>query len=203
MEKHVNLDRLREIFRKRKPRVLNPPPAAVTIVGFNVRPRNKSRSPNVKTRRSALRFNNKGSPPKTKRNYSNLSKNEIQRLINSGANNRNELENLWVKKTVNENSFHSIRKILDSGAIHSKKHYRALENAWLNKIIKHGTAHNLNQAMKNNGGRYSTVIANAWSLRRIPTRQLSSLVNKVPQTTRMGYNTAKALYNELERRHNK
>lgn len=205
---HLNMERMRRRWKKflEKPRVLNPQPAAVTIVGFNVRNMNRRRSPNVKSKRGTLRINNnrggRASPIPRKKNYSNMSKSEIQRLINSGANNRNELENIWVKKTAEQNSFNTIRKILNSGAITSRKHYTVLENAWLNKIIKYGTAHNLNQAMKS-GSKYSNLISNTWSLRRIPTIKLISLVNRVPPTTQMGYNTAKALRNELERRRTK
>lgn len=171
--------------------------ALVTVHGFNVRstiPHSRSRSP--QRRNSALRVNT--SPPRSRMpNYSGLTKNELQKLINRGA---VHLENLWIQKTAEQNSFKNLRKILDSGAIRSRRHYMALENAWFNKLVKYGTVNNLNAAMKANG-RYASAIANAWSLRRIPKKNLSRLVNRgIPATTRMGYNTALALASELKRR---
>jgi len=196
--------RLRNAYARmkvNKKRTPNPLPAMVTIQGFNVRatPKNlpKPRSP----RKSALRVNVVAPPPQPRiKNYSKLSKNEIQRMINSGSNNRRMLEKIWLNKTIEQNSFNNIRKILDSGAIHSRKDYSALEAAWFDKLLKYGTTNNLNSAMKMNT-RYSNSIANAWSMRRIPTRNISRLVNRVPSTTKLGYNTVSAFLTELKRRH--
>jgi hypothetical protein len=193
--------RLRNVYTRKKRSPPNPLPAMVTIQGFNIRdstpsPPKKTHSP----RKSALRVNLVAPPSAPMKNYSKMSKNEIQRMINSGSNNRRMLEKIWMNKTIEQNSFNSIRKILDSGAIRSQKDYSALESAWFDKLIKYGTTHNLNSAMKMNT-RYSNSIANAWSMRRIPTKNISRLVNRVPSTTRMGYNTVGALLTELKRRH--
>lgn len=198
------MELMRKFFRKPKPRVPNPPPAAVTIMGFNVRNVNRRRrSPNVKPKKSALRINlhHRSRHNNGPRNYSNLSKNELQRLINSGANNRNELEKLWIKKAINQNSFHNLRRFLNSGAFqkHTKK-YIQLENAWFNKLIRYGTNNNIQQAINSNDSRYTNELKNALQLRKIPLKHLPSLVNRVPNTTRMGKNTARALRFELERR---
>ncbi len=193
---------LRRAYNKmKKPKKQPLQNALITIQGFNVRhgtssSSNKQHSP-PQRRASALQVTTATSSSPPRPNYSSLTKNELQKLINRGA---FHLENVWIQKTAEQNSFKNLRKILDSGAIRSRKHYTALENAWFNKLIKYGTVNNLNAAMKLNG-RYATAIANAWSLRRIPKKNLSRLVNRgIPATTIMGYNTALALASELKRR---
>ena len=189
--------------RRRRP---NPPPASQIVYGFNVRqpPNNRShRRRNV--RRSAL--NMTGVPPQVtssrRINVNALSKNELQILANSAPNMnmRRMYEKAWIVKTANQNSFKNIRRILNSGAIKSRSTYKMLENAWFNKLVRNGTANNLNSAMKMNT-RYAHAIENAWSLRRIPTKNLSRLVNRglPPPTTRMGQHTYWSMHNELKRR---
>lgn len=201
MERGSN--RLREAYaarRKNKRRPGSPVKAIVTVTGFNVK-KSQSHSPRKPvptTKKSALRINS--SPPRShQKNYSGLTKNEIQRLINSGSNNTRVLENLWIQKTIEGNSFKNLRKILDSGAIRRANHYKALERAWFNKLIRYGNVNNLNKAMQTNT-RYARALENAWSLRRISTANLKRLVNRVPRTTNMGRATVNALRYELNRR---
>lgn len=79
------------------------------------------------------------------------------------------------------------------------------------ELLRTSTAKNLNRMMtttkkraENTASRalksYANALENAWSLRRIPTNTLRSLVNRVPRTTNMGRATANALRFELNRR---